>query len=145
MRRYLARFDHKPLCGRHPPDSTEIALDLENQCVADQSFDVVVTQDVFEHIYDATSAFREIARSLKPSGVHVFTVPTTSKNLTTFVAAERTERGIQLNSPPEIHGNPVESGGSLLTRQWGYDIVDFIERSTGMSTSSFTRKVLFLA
>lgn len=30
-------------------------------------------------------------------------------------------------------GNPM-GGGSLLTRQWGYDIIDFIYNTTGMIT-----------
>jgi SAM-dependent methyltransferase len=122
-------------CGQHlPQNSTDIAMDLEEQCLSDRSIDVVVTQDVFEHIYDASSAFQEIARTLKERGVHAFTVPTPAKQLATFVAAERKTPNIQLNSPPEVHGNPVEHGGALLTRQWGYDIVDFIERTTGMLT-----------
>src|SRR5688572_1283549 len=45
--------------------------DLERQTFADGSFDVVVTQDVMEHVFDPASAYREIHRTLKRGGVHV--------------------------------------------------------------------------
>jgi 2-polyprenyl-3-methyl-5-hydroxy-6-metoxy-1,4-benzoquinol methylase len=55
----------------HPPGSIVGEYrneDLERQTYADGSFDVVITQDVMEHIYDPSSAFREIARTLRPVG-----------------------------------------------------------------------------
>src|SRR5688572_8642909 len=48
---------------------------LEKMTFADGSFDLVITQDVFEHVLNPAPAFREIARVLKPGGAHVFTVP----------------------------------------------------------------------
>ena len=42
---------------------------LESQTFPDQVFDIVVTQDVLEHVYDPASVFREIARTLKPGGL----------------------------------------------------------------------------
>jgi SAM-dependent methyltransferase len=38
--------------------------DLENQTFADEVFDIVVTQDVFEHVFHPGRAAREIARTL---------------------------------------------------------------------------------
>lgn len=122
----------------------DISLDLENQhCIPDESFDIVVSQDVFEHIYDPAKAFEEIARTLTPGGFHIFTVPLTSKQFGTFVFAERVDNAppsphgmtVKLHAPPEIHGNPMSNGGSLVTRQWGYDIIEFIRQSSGMETT----------
>jgi SAM-dependent methyltransferase len=124
--------------------NTETSLDLENQiCVPDNSFDIVISQDVFEHIYNPAKAFKEIARTLKPGGFHIFTVPITSKNFGSFIFAERVDDAppspygmtVKLHAPPEIHGNPMGEGGSLLTRQWGYDIVDFIRENSGLETT----------
>jgi SAM-dependent methyltransferase len=42
--------------------------DLERQTFADNSFDLVITQDVFEHIVKPDLAIREIARTLRPGG-----------------------------------------------------------------------------
>ena len=36
-----------------------------------------------EHIFNPQSAFREIARTLKPGGAHIFTVPLINKERTT--------------------------------------------------------------
>ena len=48
---------------------------LEALTFPDQSFDLVITQDVFEHVLRPSKAFAEIARTLKPGGAHVYTVP----------------------------------------------------------------------
>lgn len=130
----------KKLNGMHG----DISLDLENQnCIPDNSYDIVISQDVFEHIYNPAKAFKEIARTLKPGGFHIFTVPITSKNFGSFIFAERVDDAppsphgmtVKLHAPPEIHGNPMGEGGSLLTRQWGYDIIDFIRENSGLETT----------
>jgi SAM-dependent methyltransferase len=41
----------------------------------DASLDLFVTQDVFEHALDAADGFAEIARVLRPGGLHVITDP----------------------------------------------------------------------
>lgn len=48
---------------------------LESMTFEDESFDIVITQDVFEHINNPFKAFKEIERVLKPGGFHIFTVP----------------------------------------------------------------------
>lgn len=131
-----SQYSPKISCGDPIDGSSAISLDLEQQsCIQDASFDIVVTQDVFEHIYNPKRAFAEIARTLQPGGFHIFTVPITSKSYPTFVAAERAESGdVLLHAPPEIHGNPMGAGGSLLTHQWGFDIVNVIQEASGMET-----------
>jgi hypothetical protein len=49
--------------------------DLEHQTIQDNAFDLVITQDVFEHLFQPDLAIREIARTLVPGGAHVLTVP----------------------------------------------------------------------
>jgi SAM-dependent methyltransferase len=49
--------------------------DITALSFADNSFDLVITSDVMEHVYDYKSAFAEIFRVLKPGGVHVFSIP----------------------------------------------------------------------
>ena len=61
------------------------------------------------------------------SAFHIFTVPVVNKNCATFDAAVRLLDGsIVLRSPPDVHGNPMGSGGALMTKAWGYDIVETI-------------------
>ncbi len=110
--------------------------DLEKQTFDDESFDVVVTQDVLEHVYDPASAFIEIGRTLKPGGSHIFSVPLVNKHLPTQVWATRNSDGSpKFLHEPDYHGNPVDPRGAPVTMRWGYDIVDFIRKATGLETS----------
>lgn len=49
--------------------------DLHQLSFADECFDVVLTQDVMEHVLRPSAAFTEIARVLRPGGAHIFTTP----------------------------------------------------------------------
>ena len=57
---------------------------LENLTFSDNTFDIFITQDVFEHIFDPITASKEIMRVLKPGGSHVFTT-TKHKNSKNFM------------------------------------------------------------
>lgn len=110
--------------------------DLEKLTFEDESIDLHVTQDVFEHIFEPARAFREIARTLKPGGAHIFTTPLVNKNAPTHWCARRDSNGVieYLIDPPEYHGNPVSAEGSLVTVHWGFDIVKFIHDACGLFT-----------
>jgi hypothetical protein len=45
--------------------------------------------------------------------------------------AERTPEGVRHVEPPEFHGNPMSADGSLVTWDWGSDIVERIRACTG--------------
>jgi SAM-dependent methyltransferase len=109
---------------------------LEKLSFAGESIDLHVTQDVFEHLFDPAAAFREIARTLRPGGAHIFTTPLENKGLATEFCARRSQDGqvVHLIEPPQYHGNPVSSEGSLLTVRWGYDITQYIFDATGLTT-----------
>lgn len=110
--------------------------DLENQTFADASFDLVVTQDVMEHVYDPRRAFQEIAGTLKPGGAHIFSVPLVNKHRPTQRWATKNGNGApDFLFEPEYHGNPVDPQGAPVTMHWGYDIVDFIRDACGLETS----------
>ena len=49
--------------------------DLEQLTFADGRFELVMTQEVFEHVFDYRRAFREVMRTVRPGGAHVFTTP----------------------------------------------------------------------
>jgi SAM-dependent methyltransferase len=110
---------------------------LESMTFGNNEFDLTVTQDVMEHVLDPASAFSEIARTLKPGGAHVFTVPIYSRS-TTLIRAEHSSSGVNYLESPEYHGNPIDEKGSLVAREWGDDIVEFIEQHTGMPTTRHT-------
>ena len=109
---------------------------LEDLTFEDNSFDLFVTQDVMEHVFDPSKAFREIARVLKPGGAHIFTVPLVNKERKSERWADKDTAGeIIYLKEPEYHGNPIDDAGVLVTMHWGYDIAEFIVKEADTPTT----------
>ncbi|WP_341198066.1 class I SAM-dependent methyltransferase [Hyphomonas chukchiensis] len=125
--------------GTIHPERNERCESLEALSFPDRSFDLVITQDVIEHLLDPDAAFQEISRVLKPGGAHVFTVPLVNKEKPTVRRAEHDENGhVSFLQPPQYHGNPIDERGALVTFDWGYDIQSFIRKSSSMATHMIT-------
>ena len=108
---------------------------LEQLTFADESIDLHVSQDVMEHVLRPERAFAEIARTLKPGGAHVFTTPLVNKDAPSRMRIAVDEAGaISHLEPPAYHGNPIDAQGSLVTIDWGFDIVDHIAAACGLKT-----------
>jgi SAM-dependent methyltransferase len=107
---------------------------LERLTFGDGTFDLVVTQDVFEHVMNPGPAFSEIARVLKPGGAHVFTVPYFFWKKT-LVRAVASPDGIKYLEPPDYHGNPIDDKGSLVVTEWGPELIEQIYSNSGMITA----------
>lgn len=107
---------------------------LEKLTFPDNYFDIVVTQDVMEHVFTAENAFFEIARVLKPGGAHIFTVPF-HRNSPTVVRAHINDGKISHVLEPVYHGNPIDAKGALVVRDWGFDLPDFIGCHSGLKTT----------
>jgi SAM-dependent methyltransferase len=105
---------------------------LEAQSFTDASFDLVVTQDVFEHIFRPDLAIREIARTLKPGGATVLTVPIVRKARPSQRRATFENGQVTHILTPEYHGNPL-GGGALVTVDWGYDIVSYLQHHSDLA------------
>ena len=122
--------------GEYHPEQGHRCEDLENLTFENESFDLLITQDVMEHIFNPAKAFREIARVLKPGGAHIFTVPIINKAKKSEHWASRSDDGqIIYHHEPEYHGNPFEEKGSLVTMHWGYDLASFIMSESGTPTT----------
>jgi Methyltransferase domain len=109
--------------------------DLERQTFSDSTFDLVISQDVFEHVLDPAKGFAEVARTLKAGGAHVFTVPWPYWQQTLVRAARDNNGGICYYAEPDYHGNPIDPKGSLVVTEWGADFCDFIFRWSGLTTT----------
>jgi SAM-dependent methyltransferase len=105
---------------------------LETQTFADGAFDIVITQDVMEHVNDFPKALLDINRTLRPGGAHIFTTPTYPAPKTVQWAWYR-DGQIQWLYEPEYHGNPVDATGSPVTFHYGYDFPDLIEQHCGLA------------
>ena len=109
---------------------------LSKMTFDDESFDLFISQDVLEHVFQPEKVFSEIARVLKPGGAHIFTVPLVNKTKPSQIRALMDTNGnITHFGEPEYHGNPVNDLGSLVTMYWGFDIADFIFRHSKLYTT----------
>lgn len=106
---------------------------LEKLTFDDNTFDVFITQDVMEHVTNPCQAFREIGRVLKRGGVYIFTTPIYKFTKTRPRIRMDGEKIINI-LPAIYHGNPIDKKGALVTYDWGYDIAEIIEKSSGMKT-----------
>ena len=98
--------------------------DLTALSFPSDSFDLVVAQDVFEHIPRYRDAFIDIFRVLSWGGRLVFSIPFFPNETKTRVRATVDEAGtVHHILPPEIHGNPVDAGGSLCFQNFSWDIL----------------------
>lgn len=103
--------------------------DITELSYADQSFDIVLTSEVLEHVPDVARAFREIRRVLKPDGMHIFTIP--------VLWNRKSRRRAMIDNgelfhilPPSYHGNPEDSSNDLLVfYEFGYDITNILEEN----------------
>ena len=107
---------------------------LEALTFADESIDLHVSQDVLEHVFHPSKVFKEIARTLKPGGMHICTVPLVNKGKPSKLRARMDKNKIVYIEPEEYHGNPVGDGRSLVTVDWGFDICRHIFETSGLFT-----------
>ncbi len=99
--------------------------DLQSLSFESNSIDLVITQDIFEHIKNPYSAFNEINRVLKTGGIHIFSVPIdNSKN--TF---HHFEDNLPFNERRLIyHIDPLRPEGAIVYNHFGKDILDILSR-----------------
>jgi hypothetical protein len=98
--------------------------DLLNVDFPSNSFDLIISNEVLEHVPDLPRALSETARILKPSGVMIATVPFCYGNRATTRKAWFVDGKLQYAGEPEYHGNPVDPKGSLVFQIPGWDILD---------------------
>jgi 2-polyprenyl-3-methyl-5-hydroxy-6-metoxy-1,4-benzoquinol methylase len=104
--------------------------DLTQLTFRENSFDAVLSFDVFEHIPNYRAALAECCRVLRPGGMLLFTVPFalgTQENLVRAVVKPDGEINHLL--PPEYHGDPVNDRGCLAFYCFGWDMMDDLQRA----------------
>jgi len=110
---------------------------LEALTFPSETFDLVITQDVFEHVIDYRQAFREVMRTIRPGGAHIFTTPK-YKDLRKSQDRVASENGRIVHlTEPEYHANPIDSNGSLVTVHYGDDLCEIIWNETRCPTTIY--------
>lgn len=101
--------------------------DLEKLTFSDGFFDIVITQDVLEHVRHFDLAIREIYRVLKPGGFHVFTVPLDLENNTKERVLTIDTKDVFIE-PLEYHGDSLRKSGILVYRTFGKDLPSVLKK-----------------
>jgi SAM-dependent methyltransferase len=103
--------------------------DLMNLSFADESFDLVISSDIFEHIRDPWVAFREVARILRRGGMHIFSIPAQRP------MPAKTFQRVDISGPedkyivePHYHGDG-RGGRSLVYTDFGADFIGVLRQS----------------
>lgn len=107
--------------------------DLHGLSFPKESFDLVITQDVLEHVRHPDRAIREITRVLKPRGVHIFTVPIRLDREETVPRVDVSGEQDRFLVPPVYHDDSIRMEGTLVYNDFGNDLLRLID-STGMRT-----------
>lgn len=99
--------------------------DLTSLTFENDLFDIVLHQDVLEHIPDYLAATRECYRILKPGGYFFFSVPFILNSDKNIIRSRMLPNGcIEHLLPPEYHGNPLDPEGCLAFYHFGWELLE---------------------
>ncbi len=96
---------------------------LEATTFESNSFDIIITEDVFEHIANPKTAFREVKRILKPNGLHIATIPVFWELDKSRTRAILKDGKVTDLLQKEYHGDPLRRDGILVYTDFGKDII----------------------
>jgi SAM-dependent methyltransferase len=126
-----------------------LCADLSNLPFKDNSFDIFLTSDVFEHLWEPAKCLKEIYRVLKPNGIYLMVFPMDRGYHTTEQPVVKLNDETIIHkqticgnwkgfvNSPEFHGNPADNSGSIVTYYWGYDVKKFIENNSNFKTEIY--------
>lgn len=97
--------------------------DVQALLMADSTFELVTSTEVFEHVPDDSRGFSEICRVLRPGGQFVFTVPLLEEGATVERARREADGSVTHLTQPEYHSDRLRGTGRVLAfRTYGRDI-----------------------
>jgi SAM-dependent methyltransferase len=124
--------------GSIHPEEGYRCEDIERMTFCDETFDLFLSQDVFEHIFHPDRAIKEIERVLKLGGAYIMTVPLVMKSTESRRRASIDSAGNVIHTrEPQYHGNPLDERGSLVTIDWGYDVLDYLSCYSSLRCNLF--------
>jgi SAM-dependent methyltransferase len=112
--------------------------DLLALSFSDVSIDLVLCNELFEHVQDVELAFREIARVLRPGGQLVATCPLAFGQVESILKVQHNPQSGEptLLTEAEFHGDPVRpQAGSLVYRIPGWELLEQLQ-AAGFASST---------
>lgn len=110
--------------------------DLTNLTFPDETFDIVISEHVLEHVNDPIRSFKEINRVLKKNGLYLFTIPFESIDET----ITRVFPDGRLIMRERFHIDPLRHKGALVYTEFSKS--DIIEKF--LKPSMFRAEILTL-
>jgi len=103
--------------------------DLRALTYADNSFDLITSLEIFEHVFDAQKAMNEVARVLKPGGVHIFSMPVRYPlPAKSTVRARLVDGKVEHLVEPRYHV-AGDLSKSLVVTDWGRDFKELHQKA----------------
>ena len=123
--------------GRMPGAAYGGVRNEDVQCLtfADESLDVLTSNQVFEHVPNDLLAYAECFRVLKPGGALIFTVPLYDTPATEQVARLAADGSIEWMEKPDYHDSRL-TGPRSVPVFWRHSIRDVTQR---VLTAGFRR------
>jgi len=119
---YSEYFDDIPLGLMK---NSVVCQDVQNLLLSNESFDLVTSTEVFEHVPYDIKGFSEVYRVLKNKGYFIFTVPLSDSPQTIERCYLEEDGTITHKFEPEYHGDRIRGQGKVLAfRNYGLDIIE---------------------
>ena len=100
--------------------------DLTNLTYEDNSFDLVLSSDVFEHVRKPFVGFKEVHRVLKPGGFHIFSIPLKHPMPAATVFRVDTSSPEDVFVLPKHYHRAPMGGKSLVYTDFGADMAEIM-------------------
>ncbi|NLI82629.1 MAG: glycosyltransferase [Deltaproteobacteria bacterium] len=100
--------------------------DAERLSFLDSSVDVILSNDVLEHVNEPMAVLAECARVLRPGGMLVLTIPFHEARATSVRRASVLNGEIKHHLEPQWHSNPISPEGSLVFTDFGWDVLEWM-------------------
>jgi len=112
--------------------------DLLHTSFPDETFNVIITSEVLEHVPHAPAAEKELVRILKPGGIYCFTVPFAPAHEHDLIYADVDESGnTRYLSDPQFHQDPLRPEGALVYRVFSFSDLKQRFESMGAEFKSY--------
>ena len=96
---------------------------LEQLSYKNETFDLVISSDILEHVRKPMLAFAEIYRVLRPGGVHIFSIPVEYPMPAQTIARVDVTGEVDVHLLPEHYHGDGAGGKSLVYNDFGADVI----------------------